>query len=90
MDLRMTLKEKLEVLEILKEDFGDSQYRKAVARVVSKTIIDQWDREKYLYSKSLGITQLTERINVSLLNLGLEPVSYPYVRSIAEEKAYME
>lgn len=86
----MTLKEKLKVLEVLKEDFEANQYRNAVARVVAKTIINQWDRDKHLYSTSLGIAQLRERINVSLLNLGLKPVSYNYVRVIAEDKRLME
>lgn len=31
-------------IEVLKEDLGENQYRKAVIRIVTKSIVDQWDR----------------------------------------------
>lgn len=78
------MKDKIKTIEVLKKDLGENQYRNAVIRIVSKNIVDQWDR-KHMYSKSLNINHITERINLTLINLGIEPVSYVYVQKLAKE-----
>lgn len=80
----MSMKEKIQIVEVLKDDLGENQYRNAVIRIVSKSIIDQWDR-KNLYSKRLSIAQVVERINLTLMNLGTEPVSYHYVQQLTSK-----
>lgn len=77
----MSMRDKIKTIEMLKEDLGEIQYRNAVIRIVSMSILDQWDR-KNLYSKRLSITQVVERINLTLLNLGIKPVSYHYVNHL--------
>ena len=78
------MKEKIQIVEVLKDDLGENQYRNAVIRIVSKSIVDQWDR-KNLYSKRLSIAQVVERINLTLINLGIEPVSYRYVQQLTDK-----
>lgn len=78
------MKDKIQTIEVLKKDLGEKQYRNAVIRIVSKSIVDQWDR-KNLYSKRLNINHITERINLTLINLGVEPVSYVYVQKLTQE-----
>ena len=78
------MKDKIQTIEVLKKDLGENQYRNAVIRIVSKSIVEQWNR-KHLYSKRLNINHITERINLTLINLRIEPVSYAYVHRLTLE-----
>lgn len=79
------MKDKIKTLEILKEDLGDKQFRSTVVRIVSSSIINQWTKDGYLYSKSLSRTEIVERINLTLITHGVKPVSYSYIQQLSEE-----
>ena len=81
----MSMKEKIKLLELLKEDLGDNQFRSTVIRVVTTSIINQWIENRYVHSQSLNRTEIVERINLTLINHGIKPVSYSYIKQLSND-----
>lgn len=79
------MKDKIKTLELLKEDLGDKQFRSTVIRIVATSIIQQWDKNRYMYSQSLSRTEIVERINLTLINHGIKPVSYSYIKQLSND-----
>lgn len=78
------MKDKIKTLEVLRADLGEKQFRSTMIRIVAISIINQWIEKRSTYSKGLSRVQVVERINLTLRNYGIEPVSYSYIKQLSQ------
>ncbi|MCM3093863.1 MULTISPECIES: hypothetical protein [unclassified Cytobacillus] len=72
----LSKEEKMDVLQELRGDIGESAFRRAIATVQSKHIVE------LMYYKGKKITRmgLCDKVNLTLRDFGCEPMSYSYFR----------
>lgn len=72
----MSKEDKMHVLQELREDIGEEAFRSAVAKVYTKDIVELM----YWKGKKISRADLTDRVNLTLVGLGCEPMSYGWFR----------
>lgn len=73
----MNIQEKMHVLQELREDMGEETFRLCVAKVYTKDIVELM----YWKGKRISRADLLDRVNLTLVGCGCEPVSYGFIRS---------
>jgi hypothetical protein len=71
-----TKEEKMRVLQELREDIGEESFRICVAKVYTKDIIELM----YWRGKKISRMDLYDRVNLTLVGYGCEPLSYGWFR----------
>ncbi|MGE7601296.1 hypothetical protein ACQKL5_02210 [Peribacillus sp. NPDC097675] len=69
---------KIECLKDIKEDVGVDLYRKAVTKVVAS----YYSKVLSNRGKKVKRTEVWERTNIKLKELGIEEVSYEFMRTV--------
>ncbi|MFJ7678272.1 hypothetical protein ACIQXQ_09425 [Peribacillus sp. NPDC097198] len=72
------MEEKIKRLNDIKEDVGFDLYRKAVTRVVAS----YYSKVLSNRGKKVKRTEVWDRTNLKLKELGLEEVSYEFMRTV--------
>ncbi|RLQ89990.1 hypothetical protein [Falsibacillus albus] len=76
-NMKMSTEDKLHVLQELREDIGEAAFRRAVAAVETKHILELM----YYKGKRIERTELCNRVNLTLWGFGCEPMSYSWFRA---------